>query len=148
MMKIETNNTVTPILLSAALLLLAVSAAPSYAAEKTAQSYWAPEVVSLPHAATANIDLDRLVSRLKRTRAIGVLAKLDYHHRLNGLISDINIHHRDADPVRNPRLRLRFERIVNEVLNQLWKDDHRLYKDIANSRHALWYAVVEKGIND
>lgn len=132
----------------AILLVIFTSATPVYATDNSVPATKGMEVVSLTPSAANEIDLDELVRRLKRTRAISVLAKLDYHFRLNKLINEIYVNHRQANPYENPALRNRFNGIVNEVLSQLWQGDHSLYQDIAKSRRAIWRAVVVEGTTE
>lgn len=100
-----------------------------------------PKVATTPLAPTspsATLDLKSLESRLRETKAIGMLTKLSLKNQVDDLIEGFRDYHRRQGTVRLADLRRNYDMLVLKVLSLLQDSDPALARDIVKSRTAIW----------
>ena len=129
-----------------------VAAAPAPRALPKATTVPAPQVV--PKAAPAQapvasqgapapLDLASLGTRLKQTRAIGVLTKLSLKNQVDDLLEKFRAYHRQQGTATLPELRRSYDMLMLKVLSLLQDGDPPLARDIVQSRAAIWGILAD-----
>ncbi|MFZ1625602.1 MAG: hypothetical protein WAU48_12600 [Gammaproteobacteria bacterium] len=96
----------------------------------------APVVVARPVAPP--LDLAGLESRLRATKAIGVMTKLSLKNQVDDLLDRFRSQYRGRANAPLPELRAAYDRLLMKVLSLLQDADQALAKDIVSSREAIW----------
>ncbi|HEX7374588.1 MAG TPA: hypothetical protein VF277_06410 [Steroidobacteraceae bacterium] len=96
-----------------------------------------------PSAAAAPLDLTSLETRLRETRAIGVLTKLSLKRQVDDLLAQFSAYHKRQSTAALPDLRRSFDLLLLKVLALLQDSDPVLAHDIGASRAALWNILVD-----
>jgi hypothetical protein len=125
--------------------------APSTAASPSApppaaprQSATPPTVASRP--AEAPLDFSGLETRLRQTKAIGVLTKVSVKNQADDLLDKFRAYHkqqRGSQPL--TELRRAYDMLLLKLLSLLQDGDPPLAKDIDSSRAAIWDVLVDPG---
>ena len=129
-----------------------MAAAPAPPALPKATTVPAPQVV--PKAAPAQapvasqgapapLDLASLGTRLKQTRAIGVLTKLSLKNQVDDLLEKFRAYHRQQGTATLPELRRSYDMLMLKVLSLLQDGDPPLARDIVQSRAAIWGILAD-----
>ncbi len=109
--------------------------APSPAPQVAPRTSPAP-VVARPPAAP--LDLKALESRLRQTRAIGVMTKLSLKNQVDDLIEKFRAYHKRQGKWTLAELRRNYDMLLLKVLSLLQDSDPPLARDIVKSRAAIW----------
>jgi len=91
-----------------------------------------------PTSPSSTLDLKSLESRLRETKAIGMLTKLSLKNQIDDLIEGFRDYHRRQGTVRLADLRRNYDMLVLKVLSLLQDSDPALARDIVKSRTAIW----------
>jgi hypothetical protein len=91
-----------------------------------------------PVAAAPPLDLAGLESRLRATKAIGVMTKLALKNQVDDLLDSFRSHYRGRSKTPLPELRAAYDRLLMKVLSLLQDGDPALAKKIVSSREAIW----------
>jgi hypothetical protein len=118
----------------------AVAAAPVPPAVPKAATAPAP-VASQP--ARAPLDLESLGTRLKQTKAIGVLTKLSLKNQVDDLLAKFRAYHARQGAATLPELRRSYDMLLLKVLSLLQDSDPPLARDIVQSRAAIWGILAD-----
>ena len=105
-----------------------------------------PKVAPAPLAsqgAPAPLDLASLATRLKQTRAIGVLTKLSLKNQVDDLLEKFRAYHRQQGTATLPELRRSYDMLMLKVLSLLQDGDPPLARDIVQSRAAIWGILAD-----
>jgi hypothetical protein len=89
-------------------------------------------------AAAAPLDLKSLETRLRQTRAIGVLTKLSLKNQVDDLVAKFRAYHRRQARITLDDLRRNYDMLLLKVLSLLQDTDPPLARDIVKSRAAIW----------
>ena len=84
------------------------------------------------------LDLAGLESRLRETKAIGVMTKLALKNQVDDLLDRFRSQHRGRSKTPWPELRAAYDRLLMKVLSLLQDGDPALAKKIVSSREAIW----------
>lgn len=84
------------------------------------------------------LDLAGLESRLRDTKAIGVMTKLALKNQVDDLLDRFRSQHRGRSKTPWPELRAAYDRLLMKVLSLLQDGDPALAKKIVSSREAIW----------
>jgi hypothetical protein len=96
----------------------------------------APAVVS--PAPAAPLDFKSLGTRLRETRAIGVLTKLSLKNQVDDLLVAFRAYHKGQRATTLTELRRSYDMLLLKVLSLLQDSDPVLARDIVRSRAAIW----------
>ena len=118
----------------------AIAAAPVPPAVPKAATAPAP-VVAQP--ARAPLDLESLGTRLKQTKAIGVLTKLSLKNQVDDLLAKFRAYHARQGAATLPELRRSYDMLLLKVLSLLQDSDPPLARDIVQSRAAIWGILAD-----
>jgi hypothetical protein len=102
----------------------------------------APAPVASPPA-RAPLDLDSLGTRLKQTKAIGVLTKLSLKNQVDDLLAKFRAYHARQGAATLPELRRSYDMLLLKVLSLLQDSDPPLARDIVQSRAAIWGILAD-----
>lgn len=102
----------------------------------------APAPVASPPV-PAPLDLESLGTRLKQTRAIGVLTKLSLKNQVDDLLQKFRAYHRQQGTATLPELRRSYDMLMLKVLSLLQDSDPPLARDIVQSRAAIWGILAD-----
>jgi hypothetical protein len=91
----------------------------------------------------ATLDLNGLETRLRDTRAIGVLTKISLKNQVDALLDEFRHFHDGDAGIELSRLREEYDLLVMKVLSLLQPRDPALAHDVAASREALWGLLVD-----
>jgi len=91
----------------------------------------------------APLDLESLGTRLKQTRAIGVLTKLSLKNQVDDLLQKFRAYHRQQGTATLPELRRSYDMLMLKVLSLLQDSDPPLARDIVQSRAAIWGILAD-----
>jgi len=103
----------------------------------TAPSSTQAPAVSQPPAADT-LDFAALGSRLRSTKAIGVLTKLSVKNQADDLLDQFRDYYKQRSTATLPELRRSYDMLVLKLLSLLQDDDPPLATDINRSRAAIW----------
>ena len=98
-------------------------------------------VVAQP--APAPLDLASLGTRLKQTKAIGVLTKLSLKNQVDDLLAKFRAYHTRQGAATLPELRRSYDMLLLKVLSLLQDSDPPLARDIVQSRAAIWGVLAD-----
>jgi len=114
----------------------AVAAAPPAPAPQVAPKTAPAPVASRPPAAP--LDLKSLETRLRQTRAIGVMTKLSLKNQVDDLLARFRAYHKRQATTTLAELRRSYDMLLLKVLSLLQDSDPPLARDIVKSRAAIW----------
>jgi hypothetical protein len=100
-----------------------------------------PEV-PVKAAPAPTLDCASLESRLRATKAIGVLTKLSLKNQIDDLLQGFKQFHQGRGPAVRT-LRERYDLLLMKVLSLLQNDDPRLASDVSASREKIWAILVD-----
>jgi len=109
-----------------------VAAPPAKVVPKPTQ---APVATPAPAAA---LDLKSLETRLRQTKAIGVLTKLSLKNQVDDLVEKFRAYHKRQARTTLVDLRRNYDMLLLKVLSLLQDTDPPLARDIVRSRAAIW----------
>jgi len=132
----------------------ATSPAPRITAAKPPATAAAPVPPAVPKAATAPapsasqparapLDLESLGTRLKQTKAIGMLTKLSLKNQVDDLLAKFRAYHTRQGEATLPELRRSYDMLLLKVLSLLQDSDPPLARDIVQSRAAIWGILAD-----
>jgi hypothetical protein len=96
---------------------------------------------AVPSAAT--LDFESLVTRLRETKAIGVLTKISVKNQSDDLIEKFRAYHQEQAPPL-AELRRSYDMLLLKLLSLLQDGDPPLAKDIDRSRTAIWEILADR----
>lgn len=91
-----------------------------------------------PPPSAAPLDLKLLETRLRQTRAIGVLTKLSLKNQVDDLLERFRAYHKRQGTAKLADLRRNYDMLLLKVLSLLQDSDPPLARDIVKSRAAIW----------
>jgi hypothetical protein len=106
----------------------------------------APKVATAPLAPqtpAATLDFKSLESRLRQTKAIGMLTKLSLKNQIDDLLEGFRAYHRRQGTAKLADLRRNYDMLVLKVLSLLQDSDPSLARDIVKSRTAIWNVLED-----
>jgi hypothetical protein len=92
--------------------------------------------------AAAPLDFKALETRLRQTKAIGVLTKLSLKNQVEDLLGRVRAYHERQGAATLAELRRNYDMLLLKVLSLLQDADPALARDIVKSRAAMW-SVLE-----
>jgi len=98
----------------------------------------AAAVSSAPQVAPAPLDFKSLATRLRETKAIGVLTKLSLKNQVDDLVDKFRAYHKRQGTATLAQLRRDYDMLLLKVLSLLQDSDPSLARDIVKSRAAIW----------
>ena len=93
--------------------------------------------------AAATLDLNALKTRLKETKAIGVLTKLTLKNQVDDLMGKFRQHYAGKPTPTMAELRRSYDLLLMKVLSLLQDDDQQLATDILSSRERIWDMLAD-----
>jgi hypothetical protein len=105
-----------------------------------------PRTAALPVAvqpAPAPLDFKLLGTRLRETRAIGVLTKLSLKNQVDDLLVAFRAYHKGQGKATLVELRRSYDMLLLKVLSLLQDSDPALARDIVQSRAAIWGILTD-----
>lgn len=96
-----------------------------------------PAPVAIP-APAVPLDLKSLETRLRQTKAIGVLTKLSLKNQVDDLVEMFRAYHKRQARTPLADLRRNYDMLLLKVLSLLQDSDPPLARDIVKSRAAIW----------
>ncbi len=115
-----------------------VAPAPVVAVPKAPAPATAP-----PKSAGPSLDLAALETRLRETRAIGMLTKLSLKNQVDDLVGKFRAYYKGQAKTSLAELRPSYDRLLLKVLSLLQDADPPLARDIVASREALWGILAD-----
>jgi hypothetical protein len=118
------------------------------AAPKVAVTKPPPAIVTVPPPAPiaqqpAPLDFKLLGTRLRETRAIGVLTKLSLKNQADDLVVAFRAYHKRQGAATLAELRRSYDMLLLKVLSLLQDSDPALARDIVQSRAAIWGILAD-----
>ena len=101
----------------------------------------APPVALQP--SPAPLDFKLLGTRLRETRAIGVLTKLSLKNQADDLVVAFRAYHKGQGKATLAELRRSYDMLLLKVLSLLQDSDPALARDIVQSRAAIWSILAD-----
>jgi len=101
----------------------------------------APPVALQP--SPAPLDFKLLGTRLRETRAIGVLTKLSLKNQVDDLLVAFRAYHKGQGKATLAELRRAYDMLLLKVLSLLQDSDPALARDIVQSRAAIWGILTD-----
>jgi hypothetical protein len=101
----------------------------------------APPVAAVPSAAP--LDFTALGTRLRETKAVGVLTKLSVKNQVDDLLEKFREYHKQQGAVTLAELRRSYDMLLLKLLSLLQDGDPPLAKDIDRSRAAIWDILAD-----
>jgi hypothetical protein len=101
----------------------------------------APPIAQQP--ASAPLDFKLLGTRLRETRAIGVLTKLSLKNQADDLVVAFRAYHKRQGTATLAELRRSYDMLLLKVLSLLQDSDPALARDIVQSRAAIWGILAD-----
>jgi hypothetical protein len=98
----------------------------------------AATVSSAPQLAPAPLDFKSLATRLRQTKAVGVLTKLSLKNQVDDLVEKFRAYHKRQGTATLAELRRDYDMLLLKVLSLLQDSDPSLARDIVKSRAAIW----------
>jgi len=96
-----------------------------------------------PQPAPAPLDLKSLETRLRQTRAIGVLTKVSLKNQVDDLLDKFRAYHKRQGTATLAQLRHNYDMLLLKVLSLLQDSDPALARDIVKSRAAIWSILAD-----
>jgi hypothetical protein len=103
----------------------------------------APAPVAKKPDAPPPLDLASLETRLKETKAIGVMTKIALKNQIDDLLSQIRAFHQGRLNPTLAELRKSFDLVVLKALSLLQDSDSSLASAIVTSREAIWGVLAD-----
>jgi hypothetical protein len=94
--------------------------------------------------APATLDFAALGTRLRETKAIGVLTKLSVKNQADDLLAQFRAYHQQQGQVTLAELRRSYDMLVLKLLSLVQDGDPLLAKDIDRSRTAIWDILADR----
>jgi hypothetical protein len=91
-----------------------------------------------PQLAPAPLDFKSLATRLRQTKAIGVLTKLSLKNQVDDLVDRFRAYHKRQGTATLAQLHRDYDMLMLKVLSLLQDSDPSLARDIVKSRAAIW----------
>ena len=91
----------------------------------------------------APLDLKSLETRLRQTKAIGVLTKLSLKNQVDDLLEKFRAYHKRQATATLPELRRSYELLLLKALSLLQDADPPLARDIVKSKAAIWSILAD-----
>ena len=98
----------------------------------------AAAVPTAPQASPAPLDFKSLATRLRQTKAIGVMTKLALKNQVDDLVDKFRAYHKRQGTATLAELRRNYDMLLLKVLSLLQDSDPPLARDIVKSRAAIW----------
>ena len=98
----------------------------------------AAAVPTAPQASPAPLDFKSLATRLRQTKAIGVMTKLALKNQVDDLVDKFRVYHKRQGTATLAELRRSYDMLLLKVLSLLQDGDPPLARDIVKSRAAIW----------
>jgi hypothetical protein len=96
-------------------------------------------------SAEAPLDFSGLESRLRQTKAIGMLTKISVKNQADDLLERFRAYHRQQGGAQTlTELRRAYDMLLLKLLALLQDGDPPLAKDIDSSRAAIWDILVDQ----
>jgi hypothetical protein len=95
-------------------------------------------ILPAPRPIAAPLDLGSLATRLRQTKAIGVMTKLSLKNQVDDLLDQARAYHKRQGTTSIAELRRSFDMLLLKVLSLLQDSDPPLARDIVKSRAAIW----------
>ena len=95
-------------------------------------------ILPAPRPIAAPLDLGSLETRLRQTKAIGVMTKLSLKNQVDDLLDQARAYHKRQGTTTIAELRRSFDMLLLKVLSLLQDSDPPLARDIVKSRAAIW----------
>jgi len=92
-----------------------------------------------------DLDMDKLGTRLRKTKAIGLFTKLELKSQLEDLLDDLEDYHESKSTLRLEQLEEHFNLLVMKLMVLLQDDDPQLHMEIVQARPALWTTLADPG---
>jgi hypothetical protein len=89
------------------------------------------------------LDLEALKTRLKDTKAIGLMTKLSLKNQVDDLLDEFRKHHSGNPKPTMAELRRSYDLLMMKVLSLLQDHDQRLASDIVSSRERIWGLLAD-----
>jgi hypothetical protein len=96
-----------------------------------------------PQASAATLDFPALVTRLRETKAIGVLTKISVKNQSDDLLERFRAYHTEPGATTLTELRRSYDMLFLKLLSLLQDGDPPLAKDIDRSRAAIWEILAD-----
>jgi hypothetical protein len=103
----------------------------------------APSVAVAKPAAPAALDLEALETRLKETKAFGVLTKLALKNQIDDLLDRFRAYYQGRLKTTLGELRQAFDALVLRTVALLQDTDPSLARAIVSSRESLWVLLAD-----
>jgi hypothetical protein len=135
----------SPILAAARLAFISGALAAFFATTSFAAGsgdYWAPTAASQIASGGHEMDLQELERRVRATRAISVLQKLELQREVNELLARFRQAHA-SQTAEISTLRRPYERLVASIQARLGRDP-QLAGEISASREAIWGVLTDR----
>lgn len=94
--------------------------------------------------AASTLDLDALTTRLKQTKAIGLMTKLSIKNQFHDLLDEFRKHYAGKPLPTMVQLRRSYDLLVVKVLSVLQERDQQLASDILSSRERIWALLADR----
>lgn len=99
-----------------------------------------------PSPAEAPLDFSGLETRLRETKAIGVLTKISVKNQADDLLVRFRAYHKQQNGSNTlTELRRAYDMLLLKLLSLLQDGDPPLAKDIDSSRAAIWDILADPG---
>jgi hypothetical protein len=97
-----------------------------------------------PKPASRQLNLASLETRLRETKAIGVLTKLSLKNQVDDLLDKFRAHYKRQSNTTLADLRRPYDMLLLKVLSLLQDSDPALARDIVASREAIWGILSDR----
>jgi hypothetical protein len=129
-------------MISSAFMGLAVTLAMSGGAAATPGQLASLQVPGI-ESPSRNIDLDALETKISKTDAIDIFAKLQLKNRIDSLTDEVGQIQSGQSDISLAELKLRFEQFFHSTVALLRKGDPSLADELVMSRDALWRVLTQ-----
>jgi hypothetical protein len=89
------------------------------------------------------LDVAALKARLRNTKAIGVLTKLELQNQMDDLLKQFRAHHESGQKTSVASLRQPYDTLVFKVVAIVQDGDPSLARTISESREAIWDILAD-----
>lgn len=103
----------------------------------------ANETESGKERASLQLDLVELEQRLRATKAVGVLTKLQIKNQTTKLLDELRGYHNDKSSATAEQLHERYNLLVNKILTLVQDKDPELAHDLVTARENLWNMLAD-----
>ncbi len=120
--------------------------APAKAADPMVGSQRPPKQVApaVARAQEPQLDVKSLITRLRETKAIGVMTKLALKNQVDDLLKRFRTHYEGGQKSSVAELRQAYNMLVLKVLSLVQDGDPSLASSIAGSREAIWNILTDR----